>query len=393
MIGGEYMSVTLRRGTIAINEIEDSIILPFAHAGVNHSFVVMDGTSLQATGQNDFGQLGFGDTDNRSEWTKCTLFVNNTPIKQIASGASHSCVLLEDGRLYGTGTNYNGELGLGSATIEVDTFTQIADFSATIPGVKVKQVACSYHDTFVLLDNGSLYGAGQNDSGQLGFSDLTERTIFTQVPNPPSGSIKQIVADLSYLFILMEDGALWAIGDNGYGQLGIGVQYSHTFVKVELPVSTPVAKIFNCGSSAFILLEDNTLYGAGNNEYGQLGLNDTNNRTSFTRITNIPAGRIPVDIHCSNYATLMLLDDNTLWGSGTNEMGTLGLGNTLQVYNFTQITDIPNKTIVQISSEEGSSFIVMEDGTVLAAGFNGYGQLGIESIYSANTFTPIELAV
>ena len=39
-----------------------------------------------------------------------------------------------------------------------------------------------------------------------------------------------------------------------------------------------------------------------------------------------------------SYHSLILKNDGTLWGCGYNEPGSLGLGDTVNKYNFTQIT-------------------------------------------------------
>ena len=87
---------------------------------------------------------------------------------------------------------------------------------------------------------------------------------------------------------------------------------------------------------SLILKNDGTLLGCGRNAEGQLGLGDTTNRTTFTQVTtntdNIKS------VCCGYDHTFILKNDNTLWGCGGNQYGQLGLGNTTNRTTITQVT-------------------------------------------------------
>ena len=87
---------------------------------------------------------------------------------------------------------------------------------------------------------------------------------------------------------------------------------------------------------SLILKNDCTLWGCGYNKYGQLGLGDTTNRTTFTQVTT-NADNIK-EIYCGGFHTLILKNDGTLWSAGNNDYGQLGLGDTSYRYTFTEIT-------------------------------------------------------
>ena len=87
---------------------------------------------------------------------------------------------------------------------------------------------------------------------------------------------------------------------------------------------------------SLLLKNDGTLWSCGLNNYGQLGLGDDYNRTTFTQVTtNINDIK---EIYCGDYHTIILENDGTLWGCGYNEYGQLGLGDTTNRTTFTQIT-------------------------------------------------------
>ena len=91
-------------------------------AGGAHSCALLDTGNVRCWGDNNYGQLGYGHTD--------TIGDDETPLSagdvqivsssslskviQIAAGSSHSCALLDDGRVRCWGANYSGQLGYGN---------------------------------------------------------------------------------------------------------------------------------------------------------------------------------------------------------------------------------------------------------------------------------------
>ena len=71
---------------------------------------------------NEYGQLGLGDTGYRATFTQITTNADN--IKQVYCGDHHTLILKNDGTLWGCGNNGNGQLGLGDTTNR-NTFTQV----------------------------------------------------------------------------------------------------------------------------------------------------------------------------------------------------------------------------------------------------------------------------
>ena len=75
--------------------------------------------SLWACGRNVYGELGLGDSTQRTTFTQV---IDN--VKQIACGSGYSIILKNDGSLWSCGYNYYGNLGLGTSTTTT-TLTQV----------------------------------------------------------------------------------------------------------------------------------------------------------------------------------------------------------------------------------------------------------------------------
>jgi hypothetical protein len=99
-------------------------------AGAHSSFFIKSGGSLWSMGQNDSGQLGFGDTTNRVYPAKA-VSVNVTAV---SARQSHTLILKNDS-LWATGSNADGQLGLGNLIFRSGFYTVKSSDVGTISGV------------------------------------------------------------------------------------------------------------------------------------------------------------------------------------------------------------------------------------------------------------------
>ena len=291
------------------------------YCGYDHTLMLKNDGTLWTCGWNGEGELGLGDTTNRYVFTQITTNTDN--IKSVYCGESHTIILKNDGTLWGCGNNNCGQLGLGD-TSNRKTFTKITD--------NVKSVYCGYEHTIIFKNDGTLWGCGNNRSSQLGLGDTSNKTIFTKVTTNVD-NIKSIYCGSYHSFILKNDGTLWGCGNNEHGQLGLGdANNRKTFTLIG--INTNDIKSIYCGSSYTLILKNNgTLWGCGYNGYGQLGLGDTKDRTTFTQITN------DVKLVYGGYNHIIILkNDCTLYGCGNNQYGQLGLGDNTNRTTLTQIT-------------------------------------------------------
>ena len=75
-------------------------------------------------------------------------------------------------------------------------------------------------NSLILKNDGTLWGTGDNQYGQLGLGDTTNRNTFTQITTN-TDNVKSVYCGGSHAFILKNDGTLWGCGRNDYGQLGL----------------------------------------------------------------------------------------------------------------------------------------------------------------------------
>ena len=91
-------------------------------------------------------------------------------------------------------------------------------------------VAAGMSHTLVLGQDGSVWTSGKNNDGQLGDRTMISNSAFVRVI--PSGA-QAVAAGDWYSMVISENGNVWATGANDYGQLGDGSQISkNTFIRV-----------------------------------------------------------------------------------------------------------------------------------------------------------------
>ncbi|GAA6027647.1 hypothetical protein JCM8097_007963 [Rhodosporidiobolus ruineniae] len=159
-------------------------------------------------------------------------------IKQIAAGFEHLLVLTEDGSIYGTGCNTDGQLGLGSSPSS----------SSSSSGNEAEGL----HDIFQL----------------------------TRLPLPAhiqahEGGVKSISAGADTSALVTESGSVWTWGNSEYAQALHGRAIDQVPAPLEIDHSfllSPSRQIidYRCGGSFSLVLDDrSTVYSAG---FGALGL-------------------------------------------------------------------------------------------------------------------------
>ena len=342
-----------------------------------HSVILKNDGTLWGCGYNSQGQLGLGDNIDRTTFTQITTNVDN--IKSVYCGGYYTFILKNDGTLWACGRNESGQLGLGD-TDNRYTFTQI-----TTNTDNIKSIHCGCDHAFILKNDGTLWGCGWNRFSQLGLGDTTNRYTFTQITTN-TDNIQSVYCSNHYNFILKNDGTLWTCGWNKYGQLGLGdTENRTTFVQIITNIDN-FKSIYYGSYHTLILKNNNTLWGCGRNDSGQLGLGDESNRTTLTQITtntdNVKS------IHCGNECTTILKNDGTLWGCGNNQYGQLGLGDINNRKTFT-IIGMNSGNIRKIYCGQYHMLILKNDGTLWGYGDNSKGQLGLGSISSESVLTQI----
>lgn len=123
---------------------------------------------------------------------------NSAEVTRIAAG-DHTMLLTKDGKIYVSGKNDAGQLGDGHY---YDSEVSDNHYNATTfkpvekDGVKFRSVTATLYNSYAIASDGALYAWGQNAYGQLGLGDDNNRAELSKVDfNPEEGAVAEIATD------------------------------------------------------------------------------------------------------------------------------------------------------------------------------------------------------
>lgn len=134
------------------------------------------------------------------------------PLVAVAAGADFSAALTAAGGVLVAGSNARGQLGGARAG-----WTP----AASLAHVRVVQLACGGAHALALDAMGRVWAAGANDAGQLGLGMSTSDAcdVFVRAPKL-AAKVKMLAAGRAHSVALLDDGRVFAAGDGRGGQLG-----------------------------------------------------------------------------------------------------------------------------------------------------------------------------
>lgn len=386
---------------------------PFGFSGVDKLYVgygdiggrAIDNLGkLWQWGTNGYGQLGVNDTTNRFVPVRSSDFgslVNKT-VTQVAhtlspEGYGSTCVLTSDGKVHACGYNGYGQLGQGD-TVQRNVFTELPVLTNV---TKVAAGRERYTTYYALTSAGAVYAWGYNAEYQLGNGNTTQANIPTLIAGLSGITIVDIIPFAYGCFAIAQNGDLYAWGVNSYGALGTGA-VAGANQTTPLKVSTNVAKVITSAydyPSSFLVKTDGTLWATGRNNQGQLGLGNTSDRVTWTQVTGLPlnAGasisKVVIGGTTDYGFSVMLASDGAVYATGYNANGALGVGDATARSVFTPVPIGGSRIVVDINTSghtnEGATSYLLDDGQLLMSGYGGGSQLADDDAESSWTPTPI----
>jgi alpha-tubulin suppressor-like RCC1 family protein len=357
-------------------------------AGGAHMLGLDSTGQVWAWGDSSRGQLGMAQPGGGAAPRPVPL----AGIRRIAAG--HTFSLATDGNtLWAWGDNDQGQLGIGS-TVGTAQPQAVLGLPTGTHGA-ITALAAGYDFAVVALEDGSLWGWGNNAGGQAGIDPATSAAP-SPVQSPNTYSVRTLSAGASHTLLLDTSSGVVGFGTGADGEL---FDAAPPAPPPMIPTPKVTASLVAAGNHFSVGADSFTLFAAGKNGLGELGIGttvDTPLRASI-RVPVSGAGcspalaaggtaaqAVPSTFSCpsavaasaaGHHALAYSQRNRQLWAWGANDAGQIGDGTALP--RSTPVSVDLGHTFVDVGAGDRFSAALRDDGALYTWGANDLGQLGI----------------
>ncbi|GAA1548539.1 hypothetical protein GCM10009730_67080 [Streptomyces albidochromogenes] len=300
--------------------------------GSDTSFAVarLEDKTVRAWGHDSAGQLGNGSRHDRATPDGVATLQD---VDDVAAGGAHA-LAVSKGRVWSWGENGDGQLGNNRSGDDSTVPVRVPNIS------QARQVAAGCDFSLALMEDGTVWSWGGGERGQLGTGDRSSQDVPQEVRG--LSDIAEVAAGCHHGVARTEGGTVWAWGENLQGQLGDGTAKTSSTEPVKTRGLRDINRITAGADHTFAIRNDKTVYGWGNNRYGQFLESDATSEPDATRTNrNTP---VPIDalegaseLAAGRNHNLAVLDNKVVtWGAN----GEGQLGNGTNVDRFTPVTAV-----------------------------------------------------
>ena len=347
-------------------------------AGRYHTCAIPADGSVKCWGKDDYGQLGNGATTTSNQYEPVNV---NLPAGQkavsVGAGKSHTCALLDTGSVMCWGIDGQGQLGNGATT----TTDQDEPVLVNLPtGRTAVEIMVSWDHTCAILDTGALMCWGYGGAGRLGNGETTNAFSPVSVNLPYGRTAVAVSAGRLHTCALLDTGSLMCWGSDGQGQLGDGGTKTNQLspVYVDLPTGRTAASIAGGREYTCAILDNRSMMCWGDDYNAQLGNGAEASDQLSPAYVDLPLGREAVVITAGDYHACAILDNESTYCWGANNVGQLGIGVTSNTDQNSPVhaNITTGRTAVAVSGGEYHTCAILDNSSMTCWGSDTNGELG-----------------
>ncbi len=327
-------------------------------AGSRDLFYLKYNGDLYAWGASEYGQCGI-----LTGSKPLPVSIIMTSVQKVATSqggnvgdAPHTILLTADNRLYAVGNNANLQTGCSGS----DYYT-IKPVNG-VPSGTIADISAGFDHTLILMENGDLYGIGNNAYGQLGAKGLGGTVgSFTKI----ASGVSSIAAGRRHT-LYVSGGKLYALGDNRWNKLSASPTNKYT---VPLLISSGITRVFAGEHSSFCIDGSGDLY-----YFGWRSTSSFNAGESDGKLHKVLSGVSSVSMQDEH--AIILSSEGKIYGWGMNSYNQIIAGSTALCSSPVQISSSAR------AGAAGSWFsaILNADGSITVWGKNTSGISGTGSV-------------
>ena len=178
--------------------------------GIDFVLALTYENQVYSWGRNDHGQLGIGCVkDNRFYEPQLIEFCPNVKIVQVCCGERHSLVLIEEGVVYGWGDNTYGQTGCGQQNQE-----NVVSPTKWFIDCKVSKIYCSRYQSFAITNDGNVYFCGRKDHCEFAEKYGQSYKVFAPKLLENIDNIQEIITSNKNTYFVTKGMEIYFIGFN-----------------------------------------------------------------------------------------------------------------------------------------------------------------------------------
>jgi alpha-tubulin suppressor-like RCC1 family protein len=341
-----------------------------------HTCARLESGEVTCWGANTHGQLGTGDTMQRSSPSGPLVFGDGFIPERLVLGDEHSCAIAADRRVKCWGSNQQGQLGPPAT----------ADRHAPGPDLRLRgrlvdAVAVGDDHTCAILA-GALKCWGRNGAGQLGLGDSVNRgdqpgqmgDALPAVDLGQGGIAVAVAAGGAHTCAALATGEVKCWGDGGAGQLGLGSNTALFTPAASIALPGPADAVTAGADFSCARLADGGVICWGGGARGQLGSGDGTGRAAPGAA--VALGAKAVELAAGDRHACALLEDHQIACWGANQRGQLGLDDRQDRFGPTRVP-LGAKRALAVSARVDSTCVLLDGHGITCWGANERGQLGL----------------
>jgi alpha-tubulin suppressor-like RCC1 family protein len=249
--------------------------------GKYSAFAVKTDGTMWSWGNNSQGELG---SNNRVYRSSPVQVGSDTNWSQPALGSALSLAIKSNGTIWFIGgRNDRGTSGLNLGNATRSSPTQIGA-GTTWSKISVSETDSLNETVFAIKTDGTLWGWGSNNLGQLGLNIINSygRSSPTQIGTGTTWSLAN--AARAGGFAIKTDGTLWVWGYFNNGSSGTNIDTFLVSSPIQIGALTNWSKVNSGKYHTTAIKTDGTLWTWGQNDAGELGQNNRVMRSSPVQV-------------------------------------------------------------------------------------------------------------
>lgn len=259
--------------------------------------------------------------------------------------------------------------------------------------IKILSFSCGQDHAIARTLHG-VYAWGNNQWGQLGLGDRLPRVIPSLIDDLSQYQIISVNCGHDHTLVIDDKNCLFVFGKNAHGQLGIGSRQPYFLRPSKLIVDFPIIQACGGGQHSLIMSFSGALYSMGDNSEGQLGVDISNDSIEPVLIDSLSQYKIAV-ISCGSYSSAASPSGSSviyLWGRGLQIDSELNCSSLSSHYIQFNIELEKSDRIASIVLGVNHGLLLTKNGQAYSWGSNHQGQCGLGSIENQLIPEPFPIA-